>query len=92
MIGLRGKKLLKTENLLFANSRRIPFLKEIDFPKFGGATAKSIFQECQIFLKSFQKGVPRGPKSDFLAGIEWDIILQRRGGRVGTVQTRVGST
>ena len=70
MMGLRGKKLLKTENLHFGNSRWVPILKEIDFSKFGGATAKSKFQECQIFLKSFQKGVPRWPKSDFVAGIK----------------------
>ena len=35
MMGLCGKKLLKTEKLRFGNSPWVPFLKEIDFPKFG---------------------------------------------------------
>merc|ERR1712030_60758 len=75
MMGLCGKKHLKTKKLCFGNSPCVPFLKEIDFPKFGRAVAKSKFQEHQIFLKIFGKGVPRGPKSDFVARIKLDIIL-----------------
>merc|ERR1712030_80942 len=45
----------------------------------------------QIFLKSFRKRAHRGPKSDFLAGMKLDIILQRRAGRVGTIQPWVRS-
>ena len=91
MMGLCVKKLFKMKKLRFGNTQLIPFLKEIDFPKFGGATAKTKFQECQIFLKSFRKSAPRGPKSDFLAEMKLDIILQRRAGRVGTIQPWVRS-
>ena len=74
MMGLSGKKLLQMKKVLFPQMIMGAFSEQkIIWQDLAQLQPKTDFHWCQIFLKSFQKWIHRGAKSDFMAPNNFDI-------------------